>query len=315
MTLNTTNTILYIATLTAIYSMDTSTFITTTFASPFGYLNSIRFDTSTLYVTDYYSYLYTLNSSGTIIRTISVIANISGCAIDTNGDWYVSNPPLNSGFSLVNDDDTLTNISTNIAASNQLNVIAFDDTDTAYYLRWNYSGIFQSSPSFCFNEGTKILCMNHNLQDEYTSIELLKIGDFVKTYKHGYRKVSKVITGKLRNNPKKWNMCMYKMVKTPTNGLMEDLIVTGGHSLLVDEISDTEQAKYDEMGLTEFSKTSIDNKKLLLSSVSDHFTPMQDREIYTYYHLLLENNDDDEERFGIYANGVLTETPNVKTVK
>jgi hypothetical protein len=41
---------------------------------------------------------------------------------------------------------------------------------------------------------------------------------------------------------------------------------------------------------------------------------MQDTGRYNYYHLLLENNDDEEERFGIWANGILTETPNVKTV-
>jgi hypothetical protein len=42
---------------------------------------------------------------------------------------------------------------------------------------------------------------------------------------------------------------------------------------------------------------------------------MQDTNLYNYYHLLLENNDDEEERFGIWANGILTETPNVKTIK
>ena len=61
--------------------------------------------------------------------------------------------------------------------------------------------------------------------------------------------------------------------------------------------------------------TISDNKHLLLSSVSDEFAPMQDNGVYTYYHLLLENNHDEEERFGIWANGVLTETPNEKTVK
>jgi len=137
----------------------------------------------------------------------------------------------------------------------------------------------------------------------------------VKTYKHGYRRVSKVIKGTLRNNPKKWNMCMYKMAKTPTNGLIENLIVTGGHSILVDAISEEEQKRYDKMGIPDFSKLTIDNKHLLLSCCSDQFTPMQDRKIYTYYHLLLENNDDEEERFGIWANGILTETPNEKTVK
>ncbi len=105
---------------------------------------------------------------------------------------------------------------------------------------------------------------------------------------------------------------MYKMVKTESNGLLEDLIVTGGHAILVDSISEFEQAKYDAMGLTEFSKETIDNKRLLLSSVSTQFNAMQDNKVYTYYHLLLENNDDDEERFGIWANGILTETPNVK---
>jgi hypothetical protein len=42
---------------------------------------------------------------------------------------------------------------------------------------------------------------------------------------------------------------------------------------------------------------------------------MQDQDMYTYYHLLLENNDDVEERFGIWANGILTETPKEKNVK
>jgi hypothetical protein len=83
----------------------------------------------------------------------------------------------------------------------------------------------------------------------------------------------------------------------------------------MDTISDEEQKKYDEMGLTEFSKTTIDNKRLLLSSVSDEFYAIQDNEVYTYYHLLLENNNDEEERFGIWANGILTETPNEKIIK
>jgi hypothetical protein len=83
----------------------------------------------------------------------------------------------------------------------------------------------------------------------------------------------------------------------------------------VDAISEEEQKKYDEMGISEFSKLTIDNKRLLLACVSDQFSPIQDNDVYTYYHLLLENNDDEEERFGIWANGILTETPNEKTIK
>jgi hypothetical protein len=69
------------------------------------------------------------------------------------------------------------------------------------------------------------------------------------------------------------------------------------------------------MGIPSFSKSTIDNKHLLLSCCSDQFAPMQDTNLYNYYHLLLENNDDEEERFGIWANGILTETPNEKTIK
>ena len=107
---------------------------------------------------------------------------------------------------------------------------------------------------------------------------------------------------------------MYKMAKTESNGLLEDLIVTGGHSIMVDSISEEQQAKYDEMGLTDFSKVTIDGKHLLLACVSEQFAPLPDNGVYTYYHLLLENNNDEEERFGIYANGILTETPNEKSL-
>jgi hypothetical protein len=200
-------------------------------------------------------------------------------------------------------------VTTNIPSGSVIKSIAFDTLNRLNIA--TTSQVYTSNDPFCFNEGTKILCLK-KLMDEYISIEKLKIGDFVKTFKHGYRKISKVIKGSFRNNPNRWNMCMYKMAKTDSNGLLEDLIVTGGHSLLVDSITEEDQSKYDEMGLTEFSKETIDGKRLLLACVSDQFTAMSNRERYTYYHLLLENNDDVEERFGIYANGILTETPNSK---
>jgi hypothetical protein len=324
MTLKDDNTILYITTPNKIYTMNTVgtatlTQFTTTPTTTFTNLNSIRLNSSTLFVTDYTAQkLYKINSSTQFIyETITTTINPGGGAHDQNSNWYVTNQSTSSGISFVSNDGvgTVTDIATDLPASIHYRRIAFDTTtDFAYYLIWNTNGIFKSSPAFCFNKGTKILCMNNQFKDEYVAIELLQIGDFVKTYKHGYRKVSRVINGTLKNNPKKWNMCMYKMVKTPTNGLKEDLIVTGGHSLLVDEITDAEQKRYDEMGISEFSKLTIDNKHLLLSCCSDQFSPMQNNEIYTYYHLLLENNDDVEERFGIWANGILTETPNVKTV-
>jgi hypothetical protein len=157
----------------------------------------------------------------------------------------------------------------------------------------------------CFNEGTKILCLNKNLEEEYIPIENLKKGDIVKSYKHGYRKIDLIGKNTLVNNPSKFNACMFKMEKTEENDLLEDLIVTGGHAILVDDLCEYEHENNSIFGETQ----KIDGKYLLLSCVSKKFKKIEDTQLYTYYHLILENNDDDEERFGIWANGILTETP------
>jgi hypothetical protein len=160
----------------------------------------------------------------------------------------------------------------------------------------------------CFNEGTKILCLNKNLEEEYIPIENLRKGDFVKSYKHGYRKIDLIGKNKMINNPDLWHSCMYKMEKTKENGLLEDLIVTGGHSILVNNLG-----KYKAYNTKLLDSTlMIDDKFLLLSSVSKEFIKLENKNIYTYYHFTLENNGNDDERFGVCANGVLTETPSKK---
>jgi len=164
-----------------------------------------------------------------------------------------------------------------------------------------------SDPS-CFNEGTKILCLNKNLQEEYIPIENLRKGDLVKSYKHGYRKIDLIGKNPMINNPKKFNECMYKMEKTEENQLIDDLIVTGGHSVLVDDLSSYKEENDKIFG----SKQMIDDKYLLLCSVSNQFVKLDNTNLYIYYHFILENNGNNDERFGVWANGILTETPSKK---
>jgi hypothetical protein len=172
-----------------------------------------------------------------------------------------------------------------------------DEVDTIYDIQ------SISDPS-CFNEGTKILGLINNVE-EYIPIEHLKKGDLVKSYKHGYRKIDLIGKNPMINNPDRFNECMYKMEKTDENGLIEDLIVTGGHSILVDDLGNYKE-KNDELfgGIHK-----IDDKYLLLASVSNDFIKLETTNVYTYYHFILENNGNDDERFGIWANGILTETP------
>jgi hypothetical protein len=52
----------------------------------------------------------------------------------------------------------------------------------------------------------------------------------------------------------------------------------------------------------------IEDKYLLLAAASDKFEKVINTDTYTYYHFVLENNGNDDEQFGVWANGVLTET-------
>lgn len=160
----------------------------------------------------------------------------------------------------------------------------------------------------CFNEGTLILCLSKDLQEVWVPIEKLSKDYLVKTYKHGYRRIEAIGKGISNNAEGDWENSMYIMHKV--DGMQDDLIVTGGHSILVDEIP--EESYEDNLQKFHGEVQHIDGKKLLLASSSKLFKPLKDDKEYTYYHLILENDGDDEVRFGIWANGILTETPSQK---
>ena len=168
------------------------------------------------------------------------------------------------------------------------------------YLSTNYTrqiSPIQGEPS-CFNEGTKILCLNKKLEEVYVPIENLKKGDLVKSFKHGYRKIDLIGKNAIIKNPENFDNCMYnKMKKNETNGLLKDLFVTGCHSVLLDELTEDELVERE-----------IVVKHLLLSSVSNQLVKLENNNLYIYYHFTLENNGNDDENFSIWANGILTET-------
>ena len=175
----------------------------------------------------------------------------------------------------------------------------------------------------CFNEDTQILCLMptaDSYADMFKMVADLQIGDLVKTYKHGYRRVTKIISGKLTNNPEKYEACMYKYV-LPFDDKYKDkefkpLLVTGGHSILEQFL--TRDQKREQNIFTRGTKYEvnnnidterIDDKFLHLCALSSKFEKVLDNEVYTYYNFTLENDGDCKQRYGVYANGVLMETP------
>lgn len=159
----------------------------------------------------------------------------------------------------------------------------------------------------CFNKGTKILCTNENFEDVYMPIEQLKPGHLVKTYKHGYRQIQVIGMGNFINDPNKLCNCMYKMKKSDTNNLIDDLIVTGGHAILVDSIGDHEESNKKYYG----ENVMIDDKYLFVADNCPYFEKLENNNLYTYYHFVLSNDGNNDARYGVWANGVLTETPSL----
>ena len=150
----------------------------------------------------------------------------------------------------------------------------------------------------CFNKGTKILTDRGE-----TVIESLRVGDLVKTFNHGFRAITHIGKGSLINTPELWHTCMYIGKREG----FDPLIVTGGHSFLVPSL--TEAQSRAQKALWDSDNPSIDNMPLLVAPASEDFKPLYNRDVYTYYHFVLENDGDDNRRFGVYANGFLTETP------
>ena len=151
----------------------------------------------------------------------------------------------------------------------------------------------------CYEANTLILILE-NEEEVYKKVSKLKVGDLVKTYKQGYKKIKLLHSFKYKppNRINGLNM----LYKHKENGV----IVTGGHSILVDEL--TEQEKINNLKHNGFNET-IEDKKLLLACSSDKFEKIDDCcKEYHLYHFSLES-DDPKEHFGVYiTDGILSES-------
>jgi hypothetical protein len=164
-----------------------------------------------------------------------------------------------------------------------------------------------TDPLMCFNEGTQLLSKvklsKYHSVSVYQKVEHLKVGDFLKTHLHGYRKIKRILRGVSENKDatKTQNsMCVMKK----RGDMSADLYMTGGHSLMVDKLEPDEAEKQKEMGFSE----RVDDKHLLLAMVSPLFEAAPPGN-YPHYHFLLENDGVKTTRYGVWANGVLCETP------
>jgi hypothetical protein len=162
----------------------------------------------------------------------------------------------------------------------------------------------------CYLDTTKILCLiNGSEEEEWVEIKNIKKNTLVKIYPNGYKKLIIKGTIKLQNSKNKTIHKLYKLTQEKNTNLIEDLYVSGQHSLLVDTLTEEQEKK----SLTMWSNLQqINDKKLLMAWVNEDFEEISDTNIYTLYQLVLES-DNKKTQYGIYANGILSESMSLNT--
>jgi surface protein len=156
-------------------------------------------------------------------------------------------------------------------------------------------------PMICFKEGTKILTSTG-----YVPIEKLKQGQLVKTLNNNYLPV--VLIGKTTiyhpATSERIHNQLYKCSRNNYPTLIEDLVLTGKHALLVNQLTTHEKQKTIEIVGDDLM---TDNKYKLPSCVDERTTVYERQGNYTIYHLALKNANP-HGNYGIFANGLLVES-------
>ena len=156
----------------------------------------------------------------------------------------------------------------------------------------------------CFKEGSKILT-----DKGYVEIQNLRKGDSVQTLKDGFKKIvflgKRIIDQNSLDERIKDQLYRYSSKEYPE--LFEDLVLTGGHSILVDSLTEEER---ENMRITMFDlfkgeDFEIDDKKCLLSYLNNKAEVYEKKGKHTIYHFALEG--DYYKNYGVYANGLLVE--------
>jgi len=263
---------------------------------------------------------YNIEPNCTINTSLVIDSTVKGKLVpkiptsDSYFTYYGGSTPLGPGAPILKTEDII-GFNPSIVNYGYLYIQLIENTRTKLglnvytgFILYPGSYVISNEPIIpcCFSEGTKILGLTAQLKEEYRLVQDLLIGDFVKSYLHGYRRISKIISGSFVNNPNDQGVsdCMYIMLKTDDNGLSEDLTLTRNHGVLVEKLSENEEKKVDINNLP-----IIDGLLSISTADSDKFEKLMDTNVYKYYHFSLETDGDNDRRFGVWANGLLVEVP------
>lgn len=171
---------------------------------------------------------------------------------------------------------------------------------------------FTNVPVICFNENTKITCLINGIEKDVL-VQHIRKGFLVKTSLNGYKPVDMIGTSKMFNpgNDERIMDRLYVCSKNNYPELSEDLIITGCHAILVDNLTQ----KQREETVKEFGRVfATDKKYRLIAKLDERAKPYTHAGQHNIYHIALEN-ENYFSNYGIYANGLLVETCSKRYLK
>ena len=264
-------------------------------------------------------------SSNIINSFSSTLKSVSAMKYGAGYLWITGNTISGTVPSIVQVDVTTNTITSTItlittSTSGITNPVASSISDIDIYSEYMWMTDVTNSAVLkmkiytpCFREGTKILCLNSQMKEEYIPIENIRKGHLVKTSLNGFVPVC-IIGKSVISNPgvnDRIKNRLYKCSKSKYPQLFEDLYITGCHSILVDELSDSQREKT----LNALGDIFVTDRKYRLMAYLDYRSePYTEQGKYTIWHLALEH-DDYFMNYGIYANGLLVESTSKRYMK
>lgn len=192
-----------------------------------------------------------------------------------------------------------------VPGNNYINIISSNGTAVIATVFFNYL----EPPVVCFKSDSKILT-----DKGYVAVQNLKKGDLVKTLKDGFVPINAIGKRDIHHvaSEERIKDQLYKCSKEQYPELLEDLVITGCHSILVDSFASEEQRnRVIEIN----GNTFVTDKKYRLPAAADHRASVYKvAGNHTIYHFALEN-DDYYMNYGVYANGLLVETCSKRFLK
>lgn len=166
-----------------------------------------------------------------------------------------------------------------------------------------------ASPITCFKDGSLILT-----DKGYKPIQDLRPGHLVKTFVNGYVPIDMIGKRNIVHNAldERIKDQLYELSPDKYLEVFEPLVLTGCHSILVEEYEDEDQK---QKTIEVNGNTYITDDRYRLPACADlRASVYENPGTYTVYHLALEN-EDYYMNYGIYANGLLVETCSKRMLK